>query len=77
MSKGIALVFYNVRVMRFFKHWAIILSSLGSIASIIGLIIFCFSDQTGLIISLSFFCACLLLIDCTNIRIMQLYKKRK
>ncbi len=62
MSKGIALVFYNVCVMRFFKHWAIILSSLGSIASIIGLVIFCFSDQTGLIISLSFFCACLLLI---------------
>lgn len=48
--------------MPFFKHSTVILSCIGSIASIVGLIIFCCSNQIGLVISLSFFCGCLLLI---------------
>lgn len=70
MPSGIAFLFYNNVCMPFLKRWTVILSSIGSIASIIGLIIFCFSDQTGLIVSLSFFCICLLLILIATISVL-------
>lgn len=48
--------------MKLFNNWVVIIGLIGSIASIIGLFIFCFSDTVNAIIALSFFCVCLMVM---------------
>lgn len=48
--------------MTVLKNWAVILGAIGSIASIAGLFLFCFSSTISIIIALSYFCVCLTII---------------
>lgn len=62
--------------MKLFSNWVVVLGLVGSIASIVGLLIFCFSDTVNAIIALSFFCICLLVILVAVISVLFSFVKK-